>query len=1003
MAVSPCFEVGRDRLNAGLPGYGPSLTWTRVRMSVCLKGEQRMMFAGRVGNDPRWIARLLVSALLSWVVVGGTLAQERYYVMRDGRKVTLEKSASELGIVFRRDVLVSAIKLRIAGKVRGTIEDIEGAPDSRVKLLRVPDVRTVLREVMKADPAIEEIRPVYRFAGVDSPAVSTGTVVVKVRSSLTEAQRDRLWADYDIAEITQIEGLHDVYRVTPSLEDEVLVAQHMAVDKRTRWAQPNFRRVAHRRQVMPNDQFYSQQWHLNNTGQLGGTVDADIDAPEAWLIGEGQDILIGMFDDACDVDHEDLRHNYFGIGHDPSLDSRDSGFNDPRPKQIFDRHGTAVMGLAVARANDIGIRGVAYLSRFTASRGLGELLTDEEIARVYTFARQQEVDVHINSWGIIGANPAVIEDAIETAFNEGRDLDGEDGDDPPLGMVIVFATGNDGVENRVGFELSTLPQVLGVGASTDADRRASFSNYGPQMEFLAPGANEFSGGITTTDNEDRVGAIEIGYNFGGFTEDPLSGLFIIPDLAGGNYTNSFGGTSASCPIAAGVAALILSANRQLTATNVRIIMEHTCDQINRSDAEYNQITSRSLRYGYGRINADRAVRAAEETLTNGGFSWPDFSSDMRVEGSTLRWTAGVGTDEFFVLESVGDFGFIPQDGVCYDTSQRGCGSATVSSLPSGINVIHIGCEGDCEEGSEQFSEFTAIEDITKVFAIYGRSAIGRYSFGTTIDSLGGGQGGVGGGGLIEPKPAVTISASPLEGLSPLTVHFRGNAVSELQIDSSKTEWDFDVESGATVDATTTSVTYTYEVLSGEIRLFTAKLAMADVAGHVGSATVQIRVVGPEANDDDGLAGANEIRIIVSLPDTAGSDVSEGVSPFDVVLGVDADSPMTVQSVVWDLGDGTRATSRSVLHTYINEGNTPLVLPITATVTTVTSGGATFSTHAARLLTIHPGAGSGGSVVPGPLPGTVPEGEGGAATICGTVGLIPPLFMMTVMMWMRRRG
>jgi hypothetical protein len=92
----------------------------------------------------------------------------------------------------------------------------------------------------------------------------------------------------------------------------------------------------------------------------------------------------------------------------------------------------------------------------------------------------------------------------------------------------------------------------------------------------------------------------------------------------------------------------------------------------------------------------------------------------------------------------------------------------------------------------------------------------------------------------------------------------------------------------------------------------------------------------------------------------------------------------------------------VLHTYINEGDTPLVLPVTATVTIVTSGGATLAVQASRLLTINPGTDDGSSIDPPPLDGTTPEGEGGAATICGTVGMIPLVLMMTGMMWMRRR-
>ena len=63
--------------------------------------------------------------------------------------------------------------------------------------------------------------------------------------------------------------------------------------------------------LSPNDPQYSNMWHLNNTGQGGGTENADIDAPEAWDIstGNNRDIVIGVVDSGFDIEHQDLNEN----------------------------------------------------------------------------------------------------------------------------------------------------------------------------------------------------------------------------------------------------------------------------------------------------------------------------------------------------------------------------------------------------------------------------------------------------------------------------------------------------------------------------------------------------------------------------------------------------------------------------------------------------------------------------------------------------------------------
>ena len=79
--------------------------------------------------------------------------------------------------------------------------------------------------------------------------------------------------------------------------------------------------------------------------------------------------------------------------------------------------------------------------------------------------------------------------------------------------------------------------------------------------------------------------------------------------AAGNYTNSFGGTSSACPGAAGVAALIVSRNPALRWDEVREVMKQCCDKIDTAGGAYDA-TGRSPKYGWGRLNAAKAVALA---------------------------------------------------------------------------------------------------------------------------------------------------------------------------------------------------------------------------------------------------------------------------------------------------------------------------------------------------------------------------------------------------------
>jgi subtilisin family serine protease len=165
------------------------------------------------------------------------------------------------------------------------------------------------------------------------------------------------------------------------------------------------------------------------------------------------------------------------------------------------------------------------------------------------------------------------------------------------GCIITFAAGNGNEDCRYdGY--ASYEKVIAVSACNDRGKRSVYSDYGgsvwcsfPSSDFgYAPfnHPDPLTTGIYTTD---RLG--KAGYN------------------TKGDYTDEFGGTSSSCPGVAGTAALILSANPELTWLQVRQIIKETSDRIDPAGGKYDS-QGHSIFYGYGRINAEKAVKRALE-------------------------------------------------------------------------------------------------------------------------------------------------------------------------------------------------------------------------------------------------------------------------------------------------------------------------------------------------------------------------------------------------------
>ena len=161
------------------------------------------------------------------------------------------------------------------------------------------------------------------------------------------------------------------------------------------------------------------------------------------------------------------------------------------------------------------------------------------------------------------------------------------------------------------------PDVIAVSASTSLNKKAAYSNWGTSISVCAPSNNAPPGtwlpetGYISTPPE----VTQYLPGLGVFTADRVGDR----GYDWGDYTDTFGGTSSATPVVAGVAGLILSANPRLTAREVRGILEQTAEKIVDLDPDpqlgnrrgnYDPNNGRSDWFGYGKVNAFKAVQAA---------------------------------------------------------------------------------------------------------------------------------------------------------------------------------------------------------------------------------------------------------------------------------------------------------------------------------------------------------------------------------------------------------
>ena len=191
-------------------------------------------------------------------------------------------------------------------------------------------------------------------------------------------------------------------------------------------------------------------------------------------------------------------------------------------------------------------------------------------------------------------------------------------------------------------------EVISVGASTDVDRRAAYSQYGPELDFVAPSSGGWHGIVTT----DRTGTN--GYN------------------TKSDYFNDFGGTSAASPLAAGVGALLLSSNPGLSSEDLRQLLRQTCDRIGVDS----YVEGRNDLYGYGRLNAARALQRLDVLR----FSVSPLPSVVHL-GEQYSFSAAITNGGKVLLPSVAITNTLPDYAQIVSISQSlGSASATTREV-----------------------------------------------------------------------------------------------------------------------------------------------------------------------------------------------------------------------------------------------------------------------------------------------------------------------------------
>ncbi len=383
-----------------------------------------------------------------------------------------------------------------------------------------------------------------------------GQVIVKYAEGADKGKVNLLAGVTDVLRTVRGSGGAQVVNVAGSVTGAIA---KLNASKDVLYAEPNY---IYRATATPNDPMFGQEYGLHNTGQSGGTADADIDAPEGWDSGglgafpQTGGAKVGIVDTGIQQSHTEFAGgrvsdcggvNNFGtslviiiVGADPTIVS--GKCNDDNG------HGTHVAGTVAANTNNgVGVAGVASSSPLAICKALNSSGsgTLEMIANCVTWLNQRGAKVISMSLGG-SAGATTLRNAVVNATNNGS--------------LVIAAAGNGG--NSALNYPAAYPEVVSVAATDRRDAKASFSTFNSDVEVAAPGVD-----IVSTWNN-------------------------------GAY-NTISGTSMATPHASGVAAVIATQRSGISVAALRAKLDSSTDDLGTA--------GRDVNFGFGRVNLLKAT------------------------------------------------------------------------------------------------------------------------------------------------------------------------------------------------------------------------------------------------------------------------------------------------------------------------------------------------------------------------------------------------------------
>jgi thermitase len=373
-------------------------------------------------------------------------------------------------------------------------------------------------------------------------------VIVKYADGVSTAQRaalfDRTGATRTVGSVAGVGA-----KVVQVSGDPAGVAARLNASSLVRYAEPNLVLQA---QAISDDPFFAELYGFDNTGQTGGTADADIDAPEGWdAAGLGAfpatgGVRIGIVDTGIEQTHPDLSGQTVACAWSQGVLQVGQCPDD-------NDHGTHVAGTIAAKANNsTGVVGVAFNADLVVCKALSGPLgagTTADVANCVNWVASQGARVISMSLG--GGASTTLRNAVANAWSNGN------------GSVLVAAAGNEG-DGTLNYP-AAYAEVVSVAATDDRDSRASFSNANADVEIAAPGVD------------------------------------VLSTVRGGGY-DAFSGTSMATPHVSAVAGVLRQLFPSETAAAIRA----------RLDAAVNDLgpAGRDPSFGFGRVNLCKAAGGA---------------------------------------------------------------------------------------------------------------------------------------------------------------------------------------------------------------------------------------------------------------------------------------------------------------------------------------------------------------------------------------------------------